>query len=62
MQLYMLNSTENDIYQAHIKYKMPKIVGIVTIISMINTTSERLKAIKIYFSAHTFSRAVQTSC
>ena len=61
MQLYMLNSTENDIYQAH-KYKMPKIVGILTIISMINTTSERLKAIKIYLSAHTFSRAVETSC
>ena len=38
----MLNSAEHEIYPAHVK--MPTIVGILTFISMINTTSERLKA------------------
>ena len=32
----------------HIYVKMPTIVGILTFISMINTTSERLKAIKFF--------------
>ena len=37
-----------------INVKMPTIVGILTFISMINTTSERLKAINrgSYMSAH----------
>ena len=39
----MLHSTERKIYPAH-KFKMPTIVGILTFISMINTTYERLKA------------------
>ena len=43
---FMFNSTEHEIYHAHIK--MPTIVGILfTFISMINTTSESLKARKI---------------
>ena len=39
----MLNSAELEIYPAH-KFKMPKVVGILTFISMINTTSERHQA------------------
>ena len=35
----MLNSAEHEIYPAH-KVRMPTIVGILTFISMINTTSE----------------------
>ena len=38
-----LNSSEHKIYPAHNCF-MPTIVGILTFISMINTTSERLKA------------------
>ena len=50
----MLSSARHKIYPAH-KFKMPTIVvGILTCISMINTTSERRKAIKffiyLYFS------------
>ena len=39
----MLNSAEHEIYPAN-KFKMPANVGILTFISMINTTSDRLKA------------------
>ena len=39
----MLISAEHKIY-TDINVKMPTIVGILTFISMINTTSERLKA------------------
>ena len=39
----MLNSTEHEIYHAH-NVKMSIIVGILTFIRMINTTSESLKA------------------
>ena len=41
---FMLNSVEHEIYLL-INVKMPTIVGILTFISMINTTSERLKDI-----------------
>ena len=41
----MFNSTEHEIKTAH-KVKMPKIVGILTFISRINTTSESFKARK----------------
>ena len=34
----MLNSAEHEIYPANINVKMPTIVGILTFISMINTT------------------------
>ena len=43
----MLNSAEHKIYHAHVR--MPTIVGILTFISMINTTSARLKAITSSF-------------
>ena len=43
----MLNSAEHEIYHAHVK--MPTIVGILTFISIVNTTSERLKAITSSF-------------
>ena len=43
----MLNSAENEIDPA-INVKMPTIVGILAVISMINTTSERLKAINFF--------------
>ena len=46
--LFMLNSTEHEIYPAHVK--MPTVVGILTFISMIHT-SEGLKARKVYISA-----------
>ena len=49
----MLNSTKHEIYHAH-KCQMPTIVGILTFISMINTTSESLKASSLYFSAFQF--------
>ena len=39
----MLNSAEHEIYPAQ-NVKMPTIVGILTFISMINTTSKILKA------------------
>ena len=39
----MLNSAEHEIYPIQ-NVKMPTIVGILTFISMLNTTSERLKA------------------
>ena len=49
----VLNSAEHKFYPAN-NVKMPTIVGILTFISMINTTSERLKAINffvcLYFS------------
>ena len=51
---YMLNSAEHEIYPAHKRFKMPTIVGILTIISMINTTSERLKA-RNFFICRYFS-------
>ena len=38
-----------------INVKMPTIVGILTFISMINTTSERLKARKVYFLTFSMS-------
>ena len=40
---YMFKSAEHEIYLL-IHVKMPSIVGILTFISMINTTSERIKA------------------
>ena len=43
---FMLNSADHEIYPVH-NVKMPTVIGILTFISMINTTSERLKA--IYF-------------
>ena len=43
----MLNSAEHKIYHAHVK--MPTIVGILTFISMINTTSARFKALTSSF-------------
>ena len=53
--MFILNSAEHEIYP-FINVKMPTIVGILTFISMINTTSERLKArsffICRYFSAY----------
>ena len=46
-----------------IKVKMPTIVGILTFISMINTTSERLKARNFfYLLVFKFLRAVEISC
>ena len=41
----MLNSAEHAIYPAR---NVKKIVGILTFISMINTASERLKAINFF--------------
>ena len=53
IKLFILNSAEHEIYPAH-KCKNAHIVGILTFISMINTTFERLKATNIlicqYFS------------
>ena len=37
------NSTENKIGHAYIYFKMPTIVGILTSISIMNTTSKSLK-------------------
>ena len=48
---FMLNSTEHKIYHAHImliKVKMPTIVGSLTFIRMINTTSERLLYMSVF--------------
>ena len=54
---FMFNSTEHKVYHAHKcldannGWHLPTIVGILTFISMINTTSENLKARKnLYFS------------
>ena len=47
----MLNSNEHEIYHALI-VKMPTLVGILTFISMINTTSESLKARKAFILQH----------
>ena len=47
LKLFMLNSNEHEIYHAHICF-----VGILTFISMINTTSESLKARKVYIFQH----------
>ena len=44
---FMLNSAEHKFLTAH-NVKMPRIVGILTFITMINTTSERLKAINFF--------------
>ena len=41
---FMLKSIEHKIYHAHKCFKMPAIVGFLTFISMINTTSKSLKA------------------
>ena len=53
---FMLNSTDCEIYPAYfsllINVKMPTIVGILTVISRINKTSESIKARKYqYFLA-----------
>ena len=47
IKLFMLNSTEPEIYRAH-NVKIPTIVGILTFIGMTNTTSDSLKARIIY--------------
>ena len=44
----MLNSAEHEIVLL-LNVKMPTIVGIFTFISIINTISERLKAIHFFF-------------
>ena len=41
-----------------INVKMPTLVGILTFLSMINTTSKK----HLYFSKFKFSRAVEISC
>ena len=46
----MLNSAEHEIFHAHVK--MPTIVGILTYISTIKTTSERLKARNFFISRY----------
>ena len=43
----MLNSTEHELYHAH-NLKMATVVDILTFISLINTKSESLKAIKVF--------------
>ena len=46
-----------------INVKMPTVVGILTFISMINTTSERLKARNIfYLSVFLLLSAAEVSC
>ena len=50
---FMLNSAEDEIYPV-INVKMPTIVGILTFISMINTTFERLAA-RSFFICQYFS-------
>ena len=45
----MLNSAEREIYHAH-EVKMLTIVDILTFIRMMNTTSEGLKARKVFIS------------
>ena len=45
-----------------INARMPTIVGILTFVSMINTTSENLKVRSLYCSALKFSLAVEISC
>ena len=45
---FMLNSTEQKKITMLINVKMPTVVGILTFISMINTTSEDLKARKVF--------------
>ena len=45
---FMCISTEHVFFIMFINVKMPTIVGILTFISMINTTSESLKARKIF--------------
>ena len=47
---FMLNSAENKIYPAH-NVKRP-IVGILTFMSRINTTSERLKARNLFICGY----------
>ena len=54
---FMLNSAEHKIYPAH-NVKMPTIVGILTFISRINKTFERLKASN-FFICQYFSFYVQ---
>ena len=51
---FMLNSTEHEIYPfiVLINVKMSTIVGILTFISRINTTSESLKARKVFIFQH----------
>ena len=44
----MLNSTEFEIYHAH-NVKMPKIVAFLSLISMLKTTSQSLKAKTVLF-------------
>ena len=50
---FMLNSAEQEIIM-FINIKMPTIVGILTFISMINTTSKNLKAFKVFKKTHHF--------
>ena len=45
-----------------INIKMPLIVGILIFISMINTTSERLKARKVFIFTFSILLAVEISC
>ena len=52
MKFFMLSSTEHKIYPAYIYIQMPTIVGILTFISMINTTSESLKVRKVFIFQH----------
>ena len=47
----ILNSVEHEIYPV-INVKMQTIVGILTLISMINTTSVRLKARNFFISQY----------
>ena len=56
---FMLNSAEHE-FILLISVKI--IVGILTFISMINTTSERLKARNSYLSVFQILRAVEISC
>ena len=54
--LFLLNSTKHKLFHAHVK--MPKIVGILTFISMINKTSESLKQERsLFFSILVFMNA-----
>ena len=57
----MLNSAEHEFYPAH-KFKMPTIVGILTFISMINASSERLEAGNFFICWYLSFWAVDISC
>ena len=53
IKLFMLNSAEHEIYP-FMNVKMPTIVGILTFISMMNTTPESFKA-RNFFTCRYFS-------